>query len=151
MDTGYIKKQSMNDTIVIGELSLDGKLNKVKGVLPIAIEAMKLGIKRLILPKENAKEAAIMQNIDIIGVSDLKQLVEYLNGSRTIEIATDKVEITQNYNEEYVDFSDIKGQENAKRALEIATARWAQLFTNSVNPDVAKRFYQKESLVFYQI
>ena len=79
MNSGYIKRQNLEDTIIIGELSLDGKLNKIKGVLPIIIEAKKIGIKRIILPIENVKEAIIVKGINVIGINDLKQLINYLN------------------------------------------------------------------------
>ena len=74
-----IIKQNLEDTIFIGELSLDGTLNHIKGVLPMCIEAKKLKMKRIILPQENAKEASIVEGIQVIGVKNLKQVVNYLN------------------------------------------------------------------------
>ena len=74
-----IKPQKLEDTIFIGELSLDGKLMKVNGILPLCIEAKKLNIKRIILPKENVKEATIVKGIEVIGINDLKEIVMYLN------------------------------------------------------------------------
>ena len=118
-----IKPQKVEDTIFIGELSLDGKLMKVNGILPLCIEAKKLNIKRIILPKENVKEATIVKGIEVIGINDLKEIVMYLN--EEIEIIEEKIdaEIILNENNKYsFDFSDVKGQENVKRALEIATA-----------------------------
>lgn len=134
ISSGYIKKMDLENTVIIGELSLDGKLNKVKGVLPITIEAKRLGIKRIILPKENSKEAAIINGIEVIGIESLKQLIRYLNGmEKIIPEEMDINAIIQNKTEGYLDFADVRGQENAKRALEIAVARWTQLCFKSEN------------------
>ena len=77
ISTEAIKQQGLEDTIFIGELSLDGKLMKVNGILPICIEAKKLNIKRIIIPKENVQEAAIVNGIEIIGVNNLTEIVDF--------------------------------------------------------------------------
>lgn len=112
----------LKDTIFIGELSLNGKIEKTNGILPICIEAKKIGIKRIILSKENSKEASIVKDIEILPVNDLKEVIDYLNGD--IEISTQKYK-RYNYDNKTkykFDFEDVKGQEDVKRALEVAAA-----------------------------
>ena len=110
--------------LIMGELALDGTLRPIKGALPIAIEARKHQFKGFILPKENAEEAAIVNNLDIIGVEKLDEAIGFLEGTLKIEpVKIDTRELFQNTINEYdVDFSHVQGQENIKRALEIAAA-----------------------------
>lgn len=121
--TEIIENDNISNYVFIGELSLNGKLNKVKGILPMCIEAKRLGIKNVILPEENAKEAAIVKDINVIPANNLKQVINFLNGAESIkseEVDVDKLfEDNQKY---MLDFSEVKGQENIKRALEISAA-----------------------------
>ncbi|MBI2353328.1 YifB family Mg chelatase-like AAA ATPase [Candidatus Dependentiae bacterium] len=121
----YIKIEDsfLQETIIIGELSLDGSIKPIKGALAIACDAKKLGKKRIILPKENAHEAAAIEIIEIIGVSNLVELIHYLQHQITIT-PTQKELLKTNAtsSEKKLDFKDVKGQEFAKKALQVAAA-----------------------------
>lgn len=116
-----IKKSNLEDTLFIGELSLDGNIKKVAGILPICLSAKENKLKRIILPKENAKEAAIVEGLEVIGVNSLLEVIDFLNCNLEI-FPEEKKEYKQNNNINKKDFSDVKGQEFVKRALEIAAA-----------------------------
>lgn len=112
----------LSETIFIGELSLDGTVEKVNGVLPICIEAKKLGIKRIVLSKKNEKEASIVEGLEILPINNLKEILKYLNGESYIEKTKNKKFSPKSQAIYEFDFSEVKGQENVKRALEISAA-----------------------------
>ncbi|ROR30754.1 magnesium chelatase family protein [Mobilisporobacter senegalensis] len=121
---GFIPEENIRDTLIIGELSLNGEINKVNGVLPIVKMALGQGFSRCIVPLDNAKEGAVISDIDVIGVKSLEEVVRYLNNESIIEPEYVDVEkLFQHYDEETdIDFSDIHGQVAAKRAVEIAVS-----------------------------
>ncbi len=122
--SGQIEAEELENYIIMGELSLDGELRPIKGVLPIAIEARKNKFKGFVLPKENAKEAAIVNDLDVIGVSNIAEAVDFFEKRKAIEpltIDTRDVFMAE-LNNYPVDFKDVQGQENIKRAFEIAAA-----------------------------
>jgi len=122
--TNQVDLPELDRYVVLGELSLDGSLRPIKGALPIAIQARKENFKGLILPRQNAREAAIVSNLEVYGVDNLKEAVKFLSGAVKLEpvFVDAREEFLNNQNSYDVDFSDVKGQENIKRALEIAAA-----------------------------
>jgi magnesium chelatase family protein len=119
IDTGKLGKY-----VLMGELSLDGSLQSIRGVLPIAINARKEGFEGFILPKQNAREAAVVDKLKVYGAENIREVIDFLNGKESIEqtIVDTRAEFYAQINKNPLDFSDVKGQENVKRALEIAAA-----------------------------
>lgn len=119
-----LKSELLEKYIIMGELALDGILRPIKGVLPIAIEARKLGFKGFILPRENAAEAAIVNQLEVIPVEHINEAIDFLEGRMSIKpLIVDTRDIFEHTQNEYdVDFSQVQGQENMKRAMEVAAA-----------------------------
>ncbi|TXC78313.1 YifB family Mg chelatase-like AAA ATPase [Luteibaculum oceani] len=119
-----IPKCDFSEFMIMGELALDGNLRPLKGVLPMAIETRNLGYKAIFLPKENAKEAAIVSDIDVYGIENIKELIDFFVADKAPPITTvdTRAQFEQDIKEYPVNFADVKGQENVKRAFEIAAA-----------------------------
>ena len=119
-----ISSEKLNRYLMMGELSLDGSLQPIKGALPIAIKARELGFEGIIVPQQNAREAAVVNKISVYGVENIKEVIEFFNDKRelTPTIVNTREEFYARQSHFDLDFADVKGQENVKHALEVASA-----------------------------
>ncbi len=123
MSMGIIENQLLDDTVFVGELSLDGSLNRVNGILPMCIEAYNLGIKKVVIPYGNRLEAGTIKGLEVYPVKNLIELINHLNKVKLLEkYDTDTEIIFSELNNHTVDFAEVRGQESVKRAIEIAAA-----------------------------
>ncbi|WP_420552329.1 YifB family Mg chelatase-like AAA ATPase [Tenacibaculum aiptasiae] len=122
--SNQIQFENINEYVIMGELSLDGSLQPIKGALPIAIKAREEGFKYFILPEENAKEAAIVDGIEVFGVNNIMEVIHHFNGSQHLKptYVNTQSEFYNRSDSSEFDFSDVKGQESIKRCMEIAAA-----------------------------
>ena len=113
-----IQSDKLNRYLMMGELSLDGSLQPIKGALPIAIKARELGFEGIIVPRQNAREAAVVNKIQVYGVENIKEVIEFFNGNQELPptIVNTREEFYAQQSDFDLDFSDVKGQENVKRA-----------------------------------
>ena len=122
--SGQIPSEDVDKYIIMGELSLDGSLQPIKGVLPIAIKAKEEGFKGFFLPKQNVKEAAIVSGLDVYGTENVTEIIDFFNGNATVQptVINTREEFYKTLDFPEFDFADVKGQESIKRCMEIAAA-----------------------------
>jgi magnesium chelatase family protein len=122
--SNQLETEELDQYMIMGELALDGKVRPIKGILPIAIEARRRGLKGMIVPKENAKEASIVNDLEIIGIETLSEALDHLEGVKKLrpEFTETRDLFFHEQGEFDLDFADVQGQENIKRGLEIAAA-----------------------------
>ncbi len=131
MSLGHLKREAAVGTVLLGELGLNGEIKPVRGVLPIVARAKESGFRRCILPSDNAREGAVVEGVEIIGVSDIKETVAYLQGGEEARIEPTQIDVMALWEKEgpaeQLDFAQINGQEAVKRAAEVAAAGFHHL------------------------
>lgn len=121
--TGRLRTGSLEEYALVGELSLSGKVRRVRGILPMVIEMRRIGRRAVLVPEENAEEASVVKGIDVIPVATLRDAAEFLDGALEIEpVYTDLADLVESRRDSGDDFADVKGQGSVKRALEVAVA-----------------------------
>lgn len=121
---GNVSPDKLSKYLIMGELSLDGSLQTIKGALSIAIKAREDGFEGLIVPRQNTREAAVVNNLKVYGADNIKEVIEFFNGEKELEqkVVNTREEFYAQQTSFDFDFSDVKGQENVRRALEVAAA-----------------------------
>lgn len=122
MASGQVREYDFTGTIILGELSLDGRVQRINGVLPMLLAMFERGFSRVIVPKENLEEAKLVVGLKCIGISSLNELVAFIKGDISLEMVEGSMKSFDSASDYLEDFRDISGQENLKRGMEIAAA-----------------------------